>query len=386
MFLFQKTLHDLKNKNRLRQLQPVGSASSNQIVLGNKVLLQFGSNNYLGLADHPELKRAATAAIEQFGVGMGASRCLSGNLFLYDLLEQKIALLKQTEAALVLNSGYTANLGVLGALIQKGDGVFSDRCNHASLIEGCRHAGGMFRLYRHKEMDHLEALLAKRKPGQSAWIVTEGVFSMEGDIAPLPAIVALAEKYDAMIYLDDAHATGVLGGQGGGTCDYFQINNRTRIIQMGTLSKALGGFGGFVAGDNLLIQYLINRVHPFIYTTALPPALIAAAIAAMDWMAQHPKLRQQLLSNADYFRKNAAQMGWNVGKSETPIVPILVGDSETAVALSAQLDEAGIYVPAIRPPTIPKNTSRLRVTLMATHTHEQIDFLLTQLHVVRGAL
>jgi len=375
----------LQKQHRLRTLRRVASPTSTTIELEGKKVLLFCSNNYLGLANHPLLKKAAISAVETWGVGSGASRLISGSLHLNQKLEEKLAQLKCTEAALVFNSGYTTNLGVLSAIIQKGDLILADRLNHASLIDGCRLSRGTFRVYRHKDMAQLEKLLKQRKTSQQTFIVTDGLFSMDGDIAPLPELVDLAERYDATIYLDDAHATGVLGEHGGGSLDHFQVAS-PRIIQMGTLSKALGGLGGFICGRRSLIDYLVNKARPFIYTTALPPSVLATGLAALDLIEKEPQIREQLWKNRAYFHKKLRALGFDTFESETPIIPIRVGESDKALAFSEYLLDHGLFVQAIRPPTVPEGTARLRVTLMATHSLEEMDTLLTQLEAGGKAL
>ncbi len=371
----------LNRKNLLRKLVPVEGAASTTLQRDGKELLLFCSNNYLGLANHPEVKATAIAAIQSEGVGAGASRLISGNSFLYQKLERQLAFFKSTESALVFNSGYMANLSGICALAGKGDLILADRLNHASLVDGCRLSGATFRIYRHKDMAQLKKLLTRRRTDQKTLIVTDGIFSMEGDIAPLSELSALAEEYDALIYLDDAHATGVLGPEGRGTCAHFNLSN-PRIIQMGTLSKALGGLGGFIAGSDLLVRYLLNKARPFIYTTALPPSILATALIALEWACKGDDLRKQLWKNTDYFRREAVRLGFDVSPSETPIVPLRIGASDKAILFSEKLMAEGIYVPAVRPPTVPAGTSRLRISLMAVHTKEQINHLLLSLKKV----
>jgi 8-amino-7-oxononanoate synthase len=316
---------------------------------------------------------------------------VSGNIRLYGALEEKIAAMKSCEKALVFNSGYTANVGILSALIKENDLVLFDRLNHASLIDGVKlscgaaSAGGKLRVYRHKDMKQLQLLLSQTPAHQKAMIVTDGIFRMDGDIAPLAEIVALADQYDAIIYLDDAHATGVLGPTGKGTSEHFHLHS-DRIIQMGTLSKALGGFGGFVAGSDLLISYLINKARSLLYTTALPPSVLATAIAALALTEEEPVHREKLWINTNHFRKDVMALGYNTCGSETPIVPLLIGEADVAVTFSKRLMEEGIYIPAIRPPTVKNGQSRLRVTLMATHTKEQVDVLILKLKEIGSQL
>ncbi|MFQ5589343.1 MAG: 8-amino-7-oxononanoate synthase, partial [Nitrospiria bacterium] len=371
-------LKQFQKANLLRILREADAATAAKITVKGRDLLLFSSNNYLGLTNHPTLKSETINAVQTWGVGSGASRLVSGNHSLYKRLEEKLAALKQTESALVFPTGYMANIGTLGAIAQKGDLILADRLNHASLIDGCRLSQATFRVYRHRDMAHLKTLLSKRTKNQHTLIVTDGVFSMDGDITPLPDILSLAEEYDATIYLDDAHATGVLGPQGGGTASHYRVSS-PRLIQMGTLSKALGGIGGFVAGSDALIQYLVNKARSFIYTTALPPASLAAAVSALDVLRQDPSLITRLWENRHYFYEKATQMGFDTLDSQTPIVPILIGDSEKALAFSERLLENGCHVSAIRPPTVPKKSARLRVTLTAAHQKAQIDTLLQHL-------
>ncbi len=372
---FKETLRQLRAQGLYRSLLQTDSATSTSVKQDGQKALLFCANNYLGLANHPVLKKAAAEAAETWGAGAGAARLVSGNHYLYKTLESKLAQYKHTAAALIFSTGYMANLGTIPAIVQKGDLILADRLNHASLVDGCRLSGASFRIYRHRDTVHLEKLLQKRKSGQNVLIVSDGVFSMDGDIAPLPEIVRLAENYDARIYLDDAHATGVLGQNGGGTAEHFGLSN-PRLIQMGTFSKALGGFGGFVAGTEDLIQLLINKARPFVYTTALPPGVLASALAALELVQSRPHLMAQLWENQAYFHQKISELGFNLLGSETPIVPILIGSSEKALTFSKHLLEKGILVSAIRPPTVPKGSARLRVTLMAVHTQAQIDLLL----------
>lgn len=382
---FKEILTQLRTQGLYRSLLQTDSETSTSTKLKGRSVLVFCANNYLGLANHPRLKKAAVEAIEIWGTGAGAARLVSGNLGLYREVEAKLAQYKHTESALIFSTGYMANLGTLGAIVKKGDLILADRLNHASLVDACRLSGASFRIYRHGNTAHLEKLLQKRKSGQNVLIVSDGVFSMDGDIAPLPEILRLADLYDAEVYLDDAHATGVLGQNGGGTAEHFGLLN-SRLIQMGTFSKALGGFGGFVAGTDDLIHLLINKARPFIYTTALPPSVLASALAALELIQNTPDLIVQLWKNRTYFYKKVSELGFNTLGSETPIVPLLIGSPEKALTFSENLLEKDILVAAIRPPTVAKGTARLRVTLMATHTQDQIDVLLYELERIGKAL
>lgn len=382
---FKETLTQLRTQGLYRSLLQIDSETSASIKLKGRSVLVFCANNYLGLANHPKLKKAASEATEVWGTGAGAARLVSGNLGLYREVEARLAQYKHTESALIFSTGYMANLGAIGAIVKKGDLILADRLNHASLVDACRLSGASFRIYRHCDTAHLEKLLQKRKSGQNVLIVSDGVFSMDGDIAPLPEILRLADLHDAEVYLDDAHATGVLGQNGGGTAEHFRLSN-PRLIQMGTFSKALGGFGGFVAGTEDLMHLLINKARPFIYTTALPPSVLASAHAALELIQNTPGLIVQLWENRTYFYKKVSELGFDTLGSETPIVPILIGSPEKALTFSKHLLEKDILVSAIRPPTVAKGTARLRVTLMATHTQDQIDVLLRELECIGKAL
>jgi|SRR5579884_1098554 len=381
MFDFENEMTLLSKLHLARSLVSIDSGQSTTLEQNGKTLLHFSSNNYLGLANHPVLKSAAISAIQTWGIGGGSSRLVSGNFRLYEELEARIATLKGTESALVFSTGYMANIGSIGALMQKGDLIFADRLCHASLIDGARLSGATLRIFHHKDIEQLRRLLQKRKEKTKTLIITDGVFSMDGDIAPLPELLRLAEEYDAFVYLDDAHATGVLGPHGAGSCDHFGLSS-PRIIQMGTLSKAFGSLGGFVAADQSLIRYLINKARPFIYTTALPPSALATSIAAMDLITSDLERRKRLWQITTQIRQHLSQAGFDTCGSETPIIPILIGKTETALTFSQKLLDNGIYIPAIRPPTVPDGTSRLRISLMATHTDEQIQLLLVLLEKI----
>jgi glycine C-acetyltransferase/8-amino-7-oxononanoate synthase len=347
---------------------------------GREVIL-LCSNDYLGLATHPEVVRAATHAIEQYGVGSGASRLISGTLPPHTHLETTLASFKGTEAALLFGSGYLANVGVLPSLIGQGGLILADRLCHASLLDGCRVSRAEFRIFHHRDCAHLESLLRRRKPNRPTLIITEGLFSMDGDLAPLSDLVTLAERYEATLYVDDAHGTGIMGPTGRGTIEQFGLEQRIPF-HMGTLSKALGSHGAYIVGPNDLIQYLINVTRPFIFTTALPPAMAAAASAAIGVIQREPERRMRLWSNRQRLFNGMQALGCRMTRTVSPILPLLVGDAATASALAERLLGHGVYVPAIRPPTVPDGTSRLRFTVTSEHTTAQID---EALHALRLA-
>lgn len=371
--MFKQAIDNLKKRGLYRRLRKIESEQGPRVIVEGKEVILLSSNNYLGLANHPRLKEASLLATEKYGVGSGASRLISGNNPLYEELEERLARLKGTEAALVFSTGYMANLGVITTLTGKGDVIFTDELNHASIIDACRLSRAEIKTYRHKDIAHLEQLLNEDNKKGTRLIVTDGVFSMDGDIAPLPKIVQLAKRHSAILMVDDAHGTGVLGKNGGGTVEHFGLEGVVDI-HMGTLGKALGSFGAYIAGSRDLIEYLINRSRPFIYTTALPPAILATAITAIDIIENEPSLREKLWANRNRFYNGIKNLGYNTLESETPIIPIFIGDTERTVDIAEGLFEKGIFCPAIRPPTVPRGTSRLRATVMATHTVEDIDY------------
>ena len=374
----EKELVDLKKSGLHRQLSLIEGAQEPRVKINDKEVILLCSNNYLGLANHPKIKEAAIKAIEKHGFGSGASRLVSGNMEPHKELEQRLARFKNTEAALVFNSGYHANIGIISALVGRGDIIFSDKLNHASIIDGCLLSKAELKRYPHKDMNALENLLKKyselRTPN-SKLIITDGIFSMDGDITPLQDISELADNYDCMLMVDDAHATGVLGVHGKGTLEHFGIDN-PNIIQMGTLSKGLGCFGAYAAGSKKLIDYLINKARSFIYTTSLPPSVCAASIAAIDIIENEPQIRQNLWDRVKFFRNSLKSTDIDIMNSETQIIPILVGEADKAVKISKDLLDKGIFVQAIRPPTVAEGTSRLRITLMANHSWDDLKYAL----------
>ena len=332
----------------------------------------FSSNNYLGLASHPRIKQAATNAIKDYGLGAGASRLVAGSLEPLRQLESNLARLKSAEAALVFGSGYLANIGALTALMGPGDMIFSDELNHASLIDGCRLTKAELRIYRHCDIEHLKDLLDDSGSARRRLIVTDSIFSMDGDFAPLHQIVKLARRFDASIMLDEAHAVGVIGPNGAGLAAKLGLQNQI-AIQMGTLSKALGAYGAYIAGSTVLIEFLINRARSFIYTTGLPPPIAAAATAAIEIMRAEPMRIQRLWDNAAYMRRNLEPAGFNFLRTESPILPLLIGEAADALAMTRRLLERGVYAIAIRPPTVPAGTARLRITPISEHTRADLD-------------
>jgi 8-amino-7-oxononanoate synthase len=379
--VFRSRLDALARRALLRRLRTIDSAPGAEVELDGQRVLLFSSNNYLDLAAHPRVTEAAINAIRRYGVGAGASRLVSGSLRPHRELEERLAAFKREEAALVFPTGYQANLGLISTLAEDRDVLYVDRLCHASLIDACRLCEASLRVYRHRDHAHLARLLQQRHPPRPALIVTDGVFSMDGDLAPLPELCKTAEQSGATLVVDDAHGTGVMGTDGRGTVEHYGLEGRA-IVQMGTLSKALGGMGGFVAGSRDLIEYLVNRARPFIYTTALPPAMAAAAAAALDVIEAEPERRARLWSLRERLHEGVRRIGFDTLDSRSPIIPLLVGDADQALALSDQLLAHGVYAPAIRPPTVPAGTSRIRMSVTAGHTPAQIDRVLDVLKTI----
>jgi 8-amino-7-oxononanoate synthase len=371
-----ETIHDelqaIKEAALYRRLRRVESDQGPTLMLDGREVINFSSNNYLGLANHPALCAAAKEAIDRYGGGSGASRLISGNMVLHEELEAKLAEFKGTEAALVFNSGFQANTGILSTLAAEGDVIFSDALNHASIIDGCRLSRAKTVVYSHGDLAELEAALQQAAHSRRKLVVTESIFSMDGDEAPLKGIVELAEQHGAMVMVDEAHATGLFGANGAGVVAKLGLGDRV-LVQMGTLGKALGGFGAYVAGSSALRELLINRCRSFIFTTSLPPAVMAMAIAAIDLVKREPERREALWSNCRGLTAGMRGLGFNIEASVSPILPLIIGDAAECMKFSEQLLERGIFAQGIRPPTVPAGTSRLRITMMATHTRDQID-------------
>ena len=355
-----------------RHLRTVMTAPTGTISLDGRQVVLLGSNNYLGLSTHPKVIAAAVEATRTFGTGASGSRLISGNSELYTTLETNLAKAKGTEAALVFSSGYAANASTIPILAGEGDLILSDALNHASIIDGCRLSRATKKVYRHCNVEHISVLLSESAEFQRRLIVTDGVFSMDGDIAPLPDICEVAAEHNAMVLVDDAHGFGVLGKDGNGTIAHFGLE-KENIVQMGTLSKAIGALGGYIAGSRSLIELLINRARGFIFTTGLPPATLAAANAALDVIHASPDLRQRLFSHAKHLKAALIDLGYTLLPSETQILPVVLGSPQRATSIAETLLTEGVFAPAIRPPAVPPGTSRLRLTVMATHTEVEIQ-------------
>ncbi len=384
--MFFEELERLRQDNLLRQIRDRGPACASAKILINGVEhINFSSNDYLGLANHPSITEAAKKALDKYGFGSGASRLLSGGTELHGELERKIAEFKGAEAALIFNSGYTANISAIPAIAGEGDVIFSDELNHASIIDGCRLSRAKKAIYRHRDVDHLSELIKKEK-GKRKVIITDTVFSMDGDVAPIKDIYELCHSLNSelqtpnsvLLYIDDAHGTGVLGN-GRGTLSHFGIKPDPQIIQMGTFSKALGSYGAFIAADKNVTDWLTNTARGFIYSTAIPACIVAASIGALEVLQKEPMLMKKLWQNRERLFKGINALGFDTINSETPIIPIVVGGIEATMKFSELLTNHNIYAPAIRPPTV--RVPRIRVTVTAAHTEDDIDKLLKVLTV-----
>jgi 8-amino-7-oxononanoate synthase len=365
-------LEALRSAGLYRELRRVENEQGPILLMGGREVVNFSSNNYLGIANHPALAEAAKQAIDRYGCGSGASRLISGNMTLHEELENRLAQFKGTEAALVFNSGFQANTGILATLAGEGDVILSDQLNHASIIDGCRLSRAQTVVYAHGDLDQIETNLKDAHHARRRLIVTESIFSMDGDEAPLTGIVELAEKYDALVMVDEAHATGVFGGTGAGLVSQYGLGDRV-AVQMGTLGKALGGFGAYVAGTRVLRELLINRCRSFIFTTALPPAIMAMAIAAINLVEEQPERRHRLWENCRLLFEGLKTVGFSLTALQSPILPLIVGDAERCMQFSRQLLERGVFAQGIRPPTVAPGTSRLRIAVMATHDRGHIE-------------
>jgi glycine C-acetyltransferase len=355
---------------RLRILQSASAAESR---FDGRQVINLASNNYLGLTTHPKLREAALAAVEQYGVGSGAVRTISGTMALHMQLEERIADFKKVEACVVFQSGFAANAGTVSAILTPEDHIISDELNHASIIDGCRLSKAKIHVFPHKDTAAAERILAELEaaPGRKL-LITDGVFSMDGDIGPLPSLAEAAEKHGAIMMVDDAHASGVLGKNGRGTIDHFGVHGRVHV-QVGTLSKAIGVLGGYVCGGRDLIEFLYHRARPFLFSTSHPPAVAAACLAAFDVLEQEPERIEQLWANTRYFKKGLQETGFNTGISETPITPVIVGEAALAHQLSRELFEEGVLATGIGFPTVAKGKARVRTIVASTHTKAELD-------------
>ncbi len=367
-------LNQLKEQGLFINIRTIGSPQGAWVVVDGKKVLNMCSNNYLGFAKHEKLRRAAIEGIEQYGVGPAAVRTIAGTMTLHKSLEEKLARFKKVEATISFQSGFNANIATIPALVGKEDLIFSDELNHASIIDGCRLSRATIIRYEHCNPESLREKLEEHKnhPGKKM-VITDGVFSMDGDIAPMDRIVEVAEAYDAIIMVDDAHGEGVLGEAGRGIVDHFGMHGRVDI-EVGTLSKAFGVVGGYVAGKKLIVDYLYQKARPFLFSSAVTPPDVAACIAAVDILQASGELVEKLWDNARYFKKIMSDLGFDLGFSQTPITPVMIGDARLATKFSQRLFEEGIFAQAIGFPTVPRGKARIRVMISATHSKEDLDF------------
>ncbi len=363
-------LEEIRDRGLYRRLRCVSGPQGPRVLLDGRPVLLLCSNNYLGLADHPRVREAAAEAAMRYGAGSGASRLISGNMTIHRRLEEALAAFKGAEACLLFGSGYLANSGVVSAIAQEGDVVFSDALNHASIIDGCRLSRAETFVYDHCDVGHLEWGL-RQAEGRGALIVTDSVFSMDGDVAPLRDIVDLAQRYDARVMVDEAHGTGCVGPGGRGLVAELELADEVDVI-VGTLGKALGSYGAYVLCGEGMAKLLINTARTLIFSTALPPPSVAAAIAALELLREQPRRVEKLQRNSRVLREALAESGITVPDGQSPIVPLIVGEADAAVAASERALEHGIFAPAIRPPTVPAGTSRLRLAVMASHTKTEL--------------
>jgi 8-amino-7-oxononanoate synthase len=354
---------------------PIEASYDTEVVIRGETKVMVGSNNYLGLTHHPKVIEAAEAALRKYGSGCTGSRFLNGTLDLHERLEEKLARFLNQESALVFSTGFQTNLGVISALVLREDHLFSDKLNHASIVDGARLAFGTVHRYPHNDLRSLERELARTPSEAGKLIVTDGIFSMEGSIVDLPGVMALAERYGAEVMIDDAHAFGVLGANGGGTAQHFQMEDRVSLTML-TFSKSLASIGGAVAGPEDVIHYLKHHARPLIFSASNPPAAVAAALAALEIIESEPERREALWRNTRRMQDGLRGMGYDIGESETPIVPVQVGEMDRMFVFWKELFDAGVFTNPVTPPAVPDNSCRLRVSLMATHTDEHIDFVL----------
>lgn len=371
-------LDELRQRGTFFKLRVLDDEQAPVCTYDGKHVINLASNNYLGLCNHPKLREAAIAATEKYGVGSGAVRTIAGTMRIHMELEEKIAAFKGVQACVVFQSGFAANAGTVGSILGKDDFILSDELNHASIIDGARLSRAKIKVFRHKDVAHAEELLQEiqQEPGRKL-LITDGVFSMDGDIGPVDKLAQLAEKYGAIMMIDDAHASGVLGRNGRGSADHFHVTDKVDV-QVGTLSKAIGALGGYVCGSRDLIDYLYHRARPFLFSTSHPPSVAATCIAAFDMLDNEPDRIERLWANTAYFKQQLTDAGFDVGgvstpKSETPITPIIIGDGRRAMEFSKAVFDAGVMATGIAFPTVPEGKARIRTIMTSEHTREQID-------------
>jgi len=365
-------LNDLRERGLFRWPRLLEGPQEPVARYDGREVINLSSNNYLGLANHARLKAAARRAVDELGVGSGAVRTIAGNMAIHQELEEELARFKRTEATLLYQSGFAANAGTVAALLSKEDVIISDELNHASIIDGARLSGAEKKIYPHKDVAAASRLLEESRGARRMLLITDGVFSMDGDIAPLPDLVSLAEERGAIMMVDDAHASGVMGQHGRGTVDHFHLHGRVHI-QVGTLSKAFAGQGGYVAGSRPLVDYLMHRARPLLFSTSHPPSVAASALAAVRLVQEEPELIERLWDNTRFFKNGLSEMGFNTGTSETPITPVMTGEERLAAELSDRLFTAGVFALGIVFPTVPRGKARVRTIVTAAHTRTHLQ-------------
>jgi glycine C-acetyltransferase len=365
----------LRSQGLYRHLRVLDDEQRARASFDGRTVVNLSSNNYLGLTTHPRLRDRAIEAIRTCGVGSGSVRTIAGTMAIHMELERRLAEFKKVEAVVVFQSGFTANAGTVSAILTRDDVVISDELNHASIIDGCRLSRAAIKVFPHKDVDAARRIIRDLPAAQRKLLITDGVFSMDGDLGPLPDLCALAEETGCIMMVDDAHASGVFGANGRGTIDHFGMHGRVDV-QVGTLSKAIGALGGYVAGSRDLIEYLYHRARPFLFSTSHPPAVAAACIAAIDVLMEEPEIIDRLWNNARFFKAGLEQLGFDTGMSESPITPVIVGEGATAMALSDRLFEEGVFAQGIAYPTVALDRARVRTIVTATHTREDLQFAL----------
>jgi glycine C-acetyltransferase len=368
-------LDSLKAQGLYRPLRVLEDEQKAHTIFDHHSVVNLSSNNYLGLTTHPRLREAALEAVRRFGVGTGSVRTIAGTMAMHVELERRLAEFKQTEAVVVFQSGFTANAGTVSAILTKDDVVVSDALNHASIIDGCRLSRAQIKVFPHKDVAAARAILRELPVAQRKLLITDGVFSMDGDLGPLPELCAAAEEFGAIMMVDDAHASGVFGRNGRGTVDHYGMHGRVDI-QVGTLSKAIGALGGYVAGTRDFIEFLHHRARPFLFSTSHPPAVTAACLAALDVLLEEPAIIDRLWENTRFFKAGLAGLGFDTGVSESPITPVIAGEGALAMRLSDRLFEEGVFAQGIAFPTVARDKARVRTIVTATHTREELQFAL----------
>lgn len=373
----KEELSQIHDKKLFRLLTELETGQSPEVIIDGKSYVLLGSNSYLGLSVDPKVVEAAKVALENYGTGSGGSRLVSGSSNLHRELEERIARFKNTEAAILFSSGYLANIGTISALVGSDDIIYSDELNHASIIDGARLSRATVRIYKHLDLNHLQELLEADKHKKcKKLIITDSVFSMDGDLISLPEFVEISERYECILMVDEAHATGVLGERGSGATEHFGVEDRVPVV-MGTLSKAIGSLGGYIAGSQELIDYIRNKVRSYIFDTSLPPASVAASIAAINIIENEPERREHLRNLVTQFKSGIEETGLKILPSHSAIIPVLIGEAEPALNFARALREYGVFTPAVRPPSVPQGMCRIRVTIMAKHSEEHINTALS---------